>query len=83
MLRARSTFIPSRSVAVEGMIWASPVAERGVPSAITVGRPALSRKTIASSTSGSTPWRFAAASISSRHSAVRSAAGATPPGLFS
>ena len=46
--------MPRRSVAVDGMIWARPVAERGVPSAITVGRPALSRNTIASSTSGST-----------------------------
>ena len=63
MLAARSTHIPSRSVAVEGMIWARPEAASGVGPAITSGRPALSRKITASSVSGSTPWRSAAASI--------------------
>ena len=52
---ARSTFIPSRSVAVEGRIWASPEADSGVGPAIASGRPALSRKMIASSVSGATP----------------------------
>ena len=66
MLAGRSTDIPSRSVAVEGRIWASPDADSGVGPAITFGRPALSRKIIASSVSGSTPWRSAAASIGSR-----------------
>ena len=53
MLWARSTDIPSRSVAVEGRIWARPDADSGVGPAITCGRPALSRKITASSTSGS------------------------------
>ena len=52
--RSRSTRIPSRSVAVEGMIWASPAAESGDGPAVTSGRPADSRKITASRTSGST-----------------------------
>jgi hypothetical protein len=81
--RVRSTSIPSRSVAVEGMIWASPLAASGVGPAITWERPALSRKIIASSVFASTPRSPAARSISSRQLAVRSAEATTPPGLFS
>ena len=44
--------MPSSETAVDGMICISPVALAGVPSAITVGRPALSRNTIASRSSG-------------------------------
>ena len=70
-------------MAVEGMIWVRPEAELGVPSAITWLRPALSKKTIASSVFGSTPAGPAACSIRRRHFAVRSAVATTPPGLFS
>ena len=47
---------------------------------IASGRPALSRKTRPSSVSGFTSACFAAASISGRHLATRSALSAAPPG---
>ncbi len=73
--------MPSRSVAADGVICASPDANSGVLPAITSGRPALSRKTSASSRSGLTSCAAAALSISWRHSAVRFALAITPPGL--
>jgi hypothetical protein len=80
--RATSISIPSRSIPVEARIWVSPEAASTSLPAITSGRPALSRKTIASIRSGSTSAPLAAVSISSRQRAVRFAEASTPPGLF-
>jgi maltose alpha-D-glucosyltransferase / alpha-amylase len=50
--------------------------------AITSGRPALSRKTIASTKSGSKPLPSITSSIRGRYAAVLLALAVTPPGLF-
>ena len=54
-LAATSTRIPSRLVAVPARIWVSPTAPSRSSLARALGLPALSRNTIASSRSGSTP----------------------------
>ena len=68
---------------VEATIWASPDASPGSLPAITSGRPALSRKTIASSRSGSTSdarGRRLDLVAKARHPLARSRS--RPPGLF-
>ena len=73
--------MPSSAVAVDGMICISPVALAGVPSAMTVGRPALSRNIIASRSSARTLVPATARSIARRQRRVRATLCSTPPGL--
>jgi hypothetical protein len=81
-LAARSTRMPRKFVAVSARICVSPAACAGSFPAITSGRPALSRKTSASSMSALTPLPATAASIKRRNRAVRPAVAKTPPGLL-
>ena len=65
-----------------GRIWVRPAAARGSGPAMASGSPALSRKTTASSVSGSIPAAAAAFSICGRQRSTRFAVAATPPGDF-
>ena len=74
--------IPSSDWPVEARIWVSPAASTGSTPAITLGRPALSTNTSASSMFGSMLVPAVARSISGRNAATRAAVATAPPGLL-
>ncbi len=76
--------MPSRSVAVEGMICPSPAADSGVGPGDHVGAAgALEEDHRLERVGVHAVASRAAASICGRHCSVRSADATTPPGLFS